>query len=184
MQKAGDEVALLGGGCFWCLEAVYQELRGVTSVVSGYAGGHVPNPTYEAICGKRTGHAEVVRVSFDPGAITYREVLEVFFAIHDPTTPDQQGNDIGPQYRSVIFAMDAGQLEAARAMVAELEAERVFEAPIVTEVLPAPEFYPAEDYHQNYYRLHGNQPYCAFVISPKLSKFRKKFADKRAPGAG
>jgi peptide-methionine (S)-S-oxide reductase len=184
MDRVGIEVALLGGGCFWCLEAVYQELKGVTGIVSGYAGGHVPNPTYEAICGKRTGHAEVVRVSFDPGAITYREVLEVFFAIHDPTTPDQQGNDIGPQYRSVIFAMDAGQLETARAVVAELEAERVFEAPIVTEVLPAPEFYPAEDYHQNYYRLHGSQPYCAFVISPKLSKFRKKFAEKRVPGAG
>lgn len=173
------EVALLGGGCFWCLEAVYQELQGVTGVVSGYAGGHVPHPTYEAVCGKETGHAEVVRVTFDPGVISYREVLEVFFATHDPTTKDRQGNDIGPQYRSVIFTMDASQEETARSVIAALEAAQLFDAPIVTEVAPAPVFYPAEDYHQNYYSLHGAQPYCAFVISPKLAKFRKQFASRR-----
>lgn len=173
------EVALLGGGCFWCLEAVYQELQGVTGVVSGYAGGHVPHPTYEAVCGKETGHAEVVRVTFDPAKITYRDVLEVFFAIHDPTTRDRQGNDVGPQYRSVIYTADAGQEETARAVIAELEAERVFVDPIVTDVAPAPAFYPAEGYHQDYFRQHGAQPYCAFVIAPKLAKFRKRFAELR-----
>jgi peptide-methionine (S)-S-oxide reductase len=179
MDKAGEEVAVLGGGCFWCLEAVYQELKGVTGVVSGYAGGHVPHPTYEAVCGKGTGHAEVVRVTFDPAVISYTEIVQVFFAIHDPTTRDQQGNDVGPQYRSVIFTGDAAQAAAAKAVIGALEAERAFDAPIVTEVLPAPEFYPAEGYHQNYFRLHGTQPYCTFVISPKLAKFRKQFAEKR-----
>jgi peptide-methionine (S)-S-oxide reductase len=179
MDKVGDEIALLGGGCFWCLEAVYQELKGVSAVVSGYAGGHVPHPTYEAVCGKETGHVEVVQVSYDPTVISYAEILQIFFATHDPTTKDRQGNDVGPQYRSVIFTMDAGQAATARSVIATLEAERVFDAPIVTEVLPAPEFYPAESYHQNYFRLHGAQPYCTFVISPKLAKFRKQFAAKR-----
>lgn len=178
--RPGTEVATLGGGCFWCLEAVYQELRGVSGIVSGYAGGHVPHPTYEQVCSKTTGHAEVVQVSFDPAVISYREIVEVFFAIHDPTTRDQQGNDVGPQYRSVIFTHGAAQDAVARALVAELEADRAFPAPIVTEILPAPVFYPAESYHQDYYRQHTAQPYCAFVISPKLSKFRKAFAAKRA----
>ncbi|MGQ0649622.1 MAG: peptide-methionine (S)-S-oxide reductase MsrA [Gemmatimonadaceae bacterium] len=173
------ETATLGGGCFWCLEAVYQELDGVTGIVSGYAGGHVANPTYEQVCSKKTGHVEVVQVTFDPSKITYRGILEVFFAIHDPTTPDQQGNDLGPQYRSAIFYHDDAQKAVADAIIAELTAEQTFAAPIVTQVAPLPVFYPAEEYHQNYYRQHTAQPYCAFVISPKLSKFRKTFAEKR-----
>jgi len=174
------QMATLGGGCFWCLEAVYQEVEGVTSIVSGYAGGHVANPTYEEVCGKATGHAEVVQLSFDPSRVSYRTLLEVFFAIHDPTTPNRQGNDIGPQYRSVIFTHDADQEQQARAIIDELAAERVFETPIVTEVTPLPEFYPGEAYHQNYYRQHTRQPYCAFVIAPKLAKFRKHFTSKPA----
>lgn len=173
-----SHVATLGGGCFWCLEAVYQELDGVTSIVSGYAGGHVPNPSYEAVCGKETGHAEVVQVTWDPAKLTYRTILEVFFAIHDPTTPDRQGNDVGPQYRSVIFTHDEEQEREARAIIAELSEEKVFGDPIVTEVQPLPVFYPAESYHQNYYRQHQRQPYCSFVISPKLAKFRKHFAPR------
>jgi peptide-methionine (S)-S-oxide reductase len=172
------QTATLGGGCFWCLEAVYQELDGVEGIVSGYAGGHVPNPTYEQICGKETGHAEVVQVTFDPSKLTYREVLEVFFAIHDPTTPNRQGNDVGPQYRSVIFCGDDEQRAMATAMIAELTAERAFDAPIVTEVSALPVFYSGESYHQDYYRQHSSQPYCTFVISPKLAKFRKRFARK------
>jgi peptide-methionine (S)-S-oxide reductase len=175
-----QEVATLGGGCFWCLEAVYQELDGVSKIVSGYAGGHVANPTYEEVCGKRTGHAEVVQVTFDPDKVTYRDLLEVFFTIHDPTTPDRQGNDVGPQYRSVIFTHDDAQRATAQALIGELTAESVFEAPIVTEVLPLPVFYPAEDYHQDYYRQHSAQPYCSFVISPKLAKFRKQWSARLA----
>ena len=171
--------ATLGGGCFWCLEAVYQEVDGVSGIVSGYAGGHVPNPTYEQVCGKKTGHAEVVQLEYDPARVSYRTLLEVFFAIHDPTTPDRQGNDVGPQYRSAIFTHDEAQADEARAIIAELTAERVFDAPIVTEVAPLPIFYPAEAYHQDYYRQHTRQPYCAFVIAPKLSKYRQHFS-KRA----
>lgn len=169
-------IATLGGGCFWCLEAVYQELDGVTGIASGYAGGHVVNPTYEEVCGKKTGHAEVVQVSFDPERVSYRTLLEVFFAIHDPTTPNRQGNDVGPQYRSVIFTHDDEQARDAAAIIAELTSEQVFPAPIVTEVAPLPMFYPGEAYHQNYFRQHGSQPYCAFVIAPKLAKFRQHFA--------
>lgn len=164
----------LAGGCFWCLEAVYQELPGVTSIVSGYAGGHVRNPTYEQVCGKETGHAEVVQLTFDPAVVSYRRILEVFFAIHDPTTPDRQGNDVGPQYRSAIFYHDEEQRAVAEALIRELTSTGTFDAPIVTEVRALPTFYAAEDYHQNYYRQHSSQPYCAFVISPKLSKFRQK----------
>lgn len=170
------ELATLGGGCFWCLEAVYQELDGVESIVSGYAGGHVPNPSYEEVCAKTTGHAEVVRLAFDPQRVSYRTVLEVFFAIHDPTTLDRQGNDVGPQYRSVIFTHDAEQERIAREIIAELEAEKVFDDPIVTQVAPLPVFYPGEAYHQNYYRQNRTQPYCAFVVAPKLTKFRKHFS--------
>lgn len=173
--------ATLGGGCFWCLEAVYQEVEGVTGIVSGYAGGHVANPTYEEVCGKKTGHAEVVQLTYDPARVSYRTLLEVFFAIHDPTTPDRQGNDVGPQYRSVIFTHDDEQAREAHALVAELTAEQVFPAPIVTQVAPLPVFYPGEAYHQNYYRQHSRQPYCAFVIAPKLTKFRKHFAPRGAP---
>ena len=170
-----SKVATLGGGCFWCLEAVYQEMDGISTIVSGYSGGHVANPTYEQVCGKKTGHAEVVQLTFDPERVSYRTLLEVFFAIHDPTTLNAQGNDEGPQYRSAIFTHDDEQLREAQSIIAELSTEKVFDAPIVTEVAPLDIFYPAESYHQNYYRLHSVQPYCAFVISPKLTKFRKHF---------
>jgi peptide-methionine (S)-S-oxide reductase len=172
------EVATLGGGCFWCLEAVFEQLRGVQSVVSGYAGGHLSNPTYEQVCGKGTGHAEIVRVTFDPDVISYREILEVFFATHDPTTLNRQGNDVGPQYRSAIFTHSEEQRKTADELIAELTAEEVFPDPIVTEVKPAPEFYPAEGYHQGYYRGNPAQPYCAVVVAPKVSKVRKQFAAK------
>ena len=172
------EKATLGGGCFWCLEAVYQELEGVEEIVSGYAGGHVPNPTYEQVCEKKTGHAEVVQVSFDPSRVSYREILEIFFATHDPTTLNRQGNDVGPQYRSIILTHDDNQRRVATDLLAELAAERAFEDPIVTEIVPLTEFYPAELYHRNYYRQHRLQPYCTFVISPKVAKIRKKFANR------
>jgi peptide-methionine (S)-S-oxide reductase len=172
--SSNQHMCTLAGGCFWCLEAVYQELPGVTSIVSGYAGGHVRNPTYEQVCGKETGHAEVVQLTFDPAVVSYRRILEVFFAIHDPTTPDRQGNDVGPQYRSAIFYHDEEQRAVAEALIRELTSTGTFDAPIVTEVRALPTFYAAEDYHQNYYRQHSSQPYCAFVISPKLSKFRQK----------
>ena len=171
-------LATLGGGCFWCLEAVYQQLEGVEQVVSGYAGGHVENPTYEQVCGKKTGHAEVVQLSFDPSRVSYRDLLEVFFTIHDATTKDRQGNDVGPQYRSVIFYHDDEQRRVAEEIIAELTAEHAFEAPIVTEVKPLTRFYAAENYHQNYFAQNSSQPYCAYVISPKLAKFRRKFAER------
>lgn len=172
------EVATLGGGCFWCLEAVYDQLNGVLHVESGYAGGHVAHPTYEQVCTGRTGHAEVVQVTFDPAVISYREILEVFFAIHDPTTLNRQGADVGTQYRSVIFYHSPAQKEIAEAMIAELEARRVFPNRIVTEVTPLNAFYPAEAYHQEYYQNHPGQPYCRVVIAPKLEKFRKQFGLK------
>jgi len=173
------ERATLGGGCFWCLEAVYQELEGVRSIVSGYAGGHIPNPTYEAVCTGATGHVEVVQLEFDPAKVSYREILETFFAIHDPTTRDRQGNDHGPQYRSAIFWHDESQRDTANAVLAELTAERAFADPILTEVTKLDRFWPAESYHQDYYRRNTAQPYCMFVISPKLAKFRN-----RAAGSG
>lgn len=170
------EIATLGGGCFWCLEAVYQELKGVVHVESGYAGGNVPHPTYEQVCDGTTGHAEVVRIEFDPADISYREILEIFFTIHDPTTPNRQGNDVGTQYRSVIFHHTPDQQETARQVIACMAS--VWDAPIVTELCPAPTYYKAEDYHQNYFREHPLQGYCAFVVAPKVAKFRKVFADK------
>ena len=173
---ATHQTATLGGGCFWCLEAVYQEMAGIVSVVSGYMGGHVPNPGYRAVCTGATGHVEVVQVTFDPEAVSYRDILEVFFAIHDPTSRDRHGNDSGPQYRSVIFYHSEPQHSAAAGMITELEAEGVFSRTIVTEVRPASEFYKAEDYHQEYFRNNPQQPYCAFVVTPKLKKFREKFA--------
>ena len=172
------ETATLGGGCFWCLEAVYERMEGVLSVQSGYAGGHVENPTYEQVCTGTTGHAEVAQVTFDPAVTSYREILEVFFAIHDPTTRDRQGNDVGTQYRSVIFHHSEDQRRVAEEMIHELNASGTLPAPIVTEIQPAPTFYPAEDYHWQYFDSHPNQPYCMFVVSPKVEKFRKKFADK------
>lgn len=170
------EIATLGGGCFWCLEAVYQELKGVVHVESGYAGGHVPQPTYEQVCDGTTGHAEVVRVEFDPAVISYREILEIFFTIHDPTTLNRQGNDVGTQYRSVIFYHTPEQQETARQVIACMAS--VWDAPIVTELSPVPAYNKAEDYHQNYFREHPLQGYCAFVVAPKVAKFRKVFADK------
>lgn len=177
------ETATLGGGCFWCLEAVYQEVPGVEDVVSGYSGGHVENPTYQQVCSGSTGHAEVVQVHFDPQAIPYRRILLIFFAIHDPTQLDRQGADVGTQYRSVIFAHSPEQREVAEGLVRELEEEGLFDAPIVTRVEPLEAFYPAEEYHRNYYRTHTEQPYCQAVISPKLAKFRKRFLGSvEAPG--
>ena len=182
MSEPRRETAVLGGGCFWCLEAVFEELKGVETVESGYAGGSVANPTYKSVCDGNTGHAEVVRVTFDPDVISFRELLEVFFATHDPTTLNRQGNDVGTQYRSVVFATSPEQEEAARAVIAELTAEKVFPAPIVTEVLPAPEFYKAEEYHQGYYRGNPGQGYCSFVIAPKVAKLRKSFGAKLKAG--
>ena len=173
----GFEKAILGGGCFWCLEAVFQKVKGVHRVVSGYAGGHIVNPSYEAVCSESTGHAEVVEITFDPKVIEYRQLLGIFFVIHDPTTLNYQGNDMGTQYRSVIYACSEEQLEIAEHMIAELEQEKLFKNPIVTEVMMAPIFYSADDYHQNYYQNHPFQGYCMAVVGPKVSKFKKNFAD-------
>ena len=173
-----ENKATFGGGCFWCTEAVFEQLRGVESVVSGYAGGQVPNPTYEQVCAKTTGHAEVVQVTFDPGVISYRELLEIFLATHDPTTLNRQGNDSGPQYRSAIFYHNDEQKAVALAVIQEWTAAKYFPDPIVTEVTTFTNFYPAEAYHQGYYRGNGYQPYCAFVVSPKVAKFRKEYANK------
>ena len=177
------ELATLGGGCFWCLEAVYKELRGVGRVVSGYAGGWVENPTYRQVCEGTTGHAEVVQLTFDPSAVSYRELLEVFFTIHDPTTPNRQGADIGTQYRSAVFYHTDEQRETAERVIAELTAGGVWGAPIVTEVVPLETFYPAEDYHQEYYRNNPNQGYCRVVVTPKVAKARQKFLSKLKAGA-
>ncbi|HEX2066416.1 MAG TPA: peptide-methionine (S)-S-oxide reductase MsrA [Candidatus Thermoplasmatota archaeon] len=177
---ASVEVATLGGGCFWCVEAAFREVRGVLSAVSGYAGGSVADPTYEQVCTGATGHAEVVQVTFDPAQLPYREVLEVFFSIHDPTTPDRQGADAGTQYRSVVFTHTPAQEATARALIAELEAEEVWDDPIVTEVRPAPPFYAAEEHHQRYYERNPWQGYCQAVIRPKLAKFRKAWQHKLA----
>jgi len=170
--------ATLGGGCFWCLEAVYQEVDGVESVVSGYAGGHVPNPSYRQVCNGTTGHAEVVQLTFDPTVVSYRALLEIFFTIHDPTTKDRQGADVGPQYRSILLPHDDEQTAVAKSVIEDLEAEDVFDDPIVTEVEPLDTFYPAEEDHRNYYRDNPSQPYCQRVISPKITKLRQKHADK------
>jgi peptide-methionine (S)-S-oxide reductase len=173
------ETATLGGGCFWCLEAVYDEMAGVDAVDSGYMGGHVKNPSYREVCGGRTGHAEVVQIRFDPSVVSYRDILDVFFAIHDPTTPDRQGNDVGPQYRSVVFYHSDAQRAAAEEKIREMEAQGTWRNPIVTQVTPATEFYVAEDYHQEYFRNNPNQPYCAYIVNPKVQKFREKFREKR-----
>ena len=178
------QIATLGGGCFWCLEAVYDDLIGVESVVSGYAGGHVPNPTYEQVCAKTTGHAEVVQLTFDATVITFRELLEVFFTIHDPTTLNRQGNDVGPQYRSAIYYHDDAQKETSETVIAEFNAAKLWANPIVTEVSPLDIFYPAEDYHQNYFENNPYQPYCQIVVAPKVAKFRKKFRNKRKSKSG
>ena len=175
-------IATLAGGCFWCIETVFNRLRGVESAVSGYMGGHTPDPTYEDICNGDTGHAEVVQVTFDPDVITYRELLEVFFTLHDPTQLNRQGNDIGTQYRSAIFWHTPGQKDEAEAVIAGLAAARQFDAPIVTAVAEAVTFYPAEAYHQGYFEQNPAQPYCQFVVAPKVAKAKAKFHDKLQPG--
>lgn len=169
------EKAVLGGGCFWCLDAVFREVKGVTEVVSGYAGGARPNPTYEQICTGATGHAEVVQLSFDNSVISFRNLLDIFFAIHDPTTLDRQGNDRGTQYRSVIFCQDEAQEAAAQEAIKALTTAQVFSAPVVTELGKAVPFYPAEDYHQNFFVRNPGQGYCQMVVAPKVAKFRKEF---------
>lgn len=178
MSLAQRQLATFAGGCFWCLEAVFELLKGVEKVQSGYAGGHRPHPTYEQVCNGDTGHAEVVQVAFDPAVVSYRELLEVFFAIHDPTTLNRQGNDAGTQYRSAIFYHSLEQQAEAEQMIAQLTAEKAFLTPIVTQVAPLGVFYPAEDYHSEYFRLHPGQPYCEWVIAPKVAKFRDKFKEK------
>ena len=172
------ELATLGGGCFWCLEAVYKELRGVERVVSGYAGGHVEEPTYRQVCDGTTGHAEVVQISYDPRAVSFRELLEVFFTVHDPTTLNRQGADVGTQYRSAIFYHSPEQREEAGRVVRDIESARLWDAPVVTEVAPLEKFYPAEDYHQDYFERNPAQPYCRAVVAPKVAKFRRRFLEK------
>src|SRR5215472_1468835 len=178
ISMAQEEIAVFGGGCFWCIEAVFNRLTGVKSAVSGYMGGHVDNPTYRQVCAGDTGHVEVVQLIFDPDEITYRDLLEVFFSVHDPTTLNLQGNDVGEQYRSVIFFTSEQQEREAEEAIAALNASKAFPEPLVTSVEPAQEFYPAEDYHQLYYDNNATQPYCQFVIAPKLRKFEKKFGEK------
>jgi peptide-methionine (S)-S-oxide reductase len=173
-----SDVATFGGGCFWCLDGAFRQLRGVESVVSGYAGGKRPNPTYEQVCAGVTGHAEVVQITFDANIISYRDLLGVLFTIHDPTTLNRQGNDVGTQYRSIILYHTPEQERDARAVIAEMERERVWDDPIVTEVVPFSVFYPAEGYHQDYFNKNPNQPYCSAVVAPKVAKVRKAYFDR------
>jgi peptide-methionine (S)-S-oxide reductase len=177
-MATNQEVATLAGGCFWCLDAVYRMLKGVTKVESGYAGGHVANPSYKDVCTGTTGHAEVVRITFDPSIISYRDLLGVFFTNHDPTTLNRQGGDIGPQYRSAIFYHSPEQKAIAEQVIAELEQQKMWDDPIVTEVTPVDAYYAAEGYHQNYYAGNQEQPYCAVVIAPKVAKARKAYLDR------
>jgi peptide-methionine (S)-S-oxide reductase len=172
------ETATLAGGCFWCLEAVYDQLKGVSSVESGYAGGSVQNPSYEQVCTGRTGHAEVIQITYDPQVVSFKDLLDVFFTIHDPTTLDRQGNDVGTQYRSAIFYHSPEQKAVAEQTIAEVNNQHVWKNPIVTQVAPLEKFYPAEAYHQEYFVNHGSQPYCRVVIEPKVSKFRKHYMEK------
>ena len=172
------EVAVLGGGCFWCLDAVFRELNGVTEVASGYAGGTTADPSYEDICTGRTGHAEVVKITFDPAVLSFRDLLTVFFTIHDPTTRDRQGNDVGTQYRSVVFCQSAEQRATTQAVIAALDGKKLWPAPIVTEIAGDAPFYPAENYHQDYFEQNARQPYCMVVVAPKVAKFRKAFAER------
>ncbi len=176
------ELATLGGGCFWCLEPIFKDLRGVEQIVVGYSGGAVSHPTYERVCTGTTGHAEVVQITFEPGVISFKKILEVFFSIHDPTTPNRQGADAGPQYRSVIFYHDQEQKEITERMIQELNASGTWNSPIVTEILPFKAFYKAEDYHQDYFLKNPEQPYCRVVIAPKVEKFRRHYASKQKGG--
>lgn len=172
------DVATLGGGCFWCLEAVYDEIEGVISVESGYAGGHKPNPTYEEVCTGRTGHAEVVQITFNPQVITFRDLLDIFFSIHDPTTPNRQSADVGPQYRSIILYHNEDQRQIAEETIAALNAAKIWKTPIVTEVRPFTEFWMAEEYHQEYFAKNPYQGYCMAVVAPKVMKARKQFSER------
>ena len=177
-MSQSPQTATLAGGCFWCLEAVFDSLAGVQDVVSGYSGGHKPNPTYQEVCNGSTGHAEVVQIRFDPEVLSYDDLLDVFFTIHDPTQLNRQGNDVGTQYRSAVYCHDAAQKASAEAVIARLTAEHAWPGRIVTEVTPFERFWPAENYHQGYFAQHPNQPYCAAVVGPKVAKFRKKYADR------
>jgi peptide-methionine (S)-S-oxide reductase len=181
-KKEGLEIATLGGGCFWCIEAVFEDLKGVEKSVSGYSGGKTLNPTYREVCYGNTGHAEVINVYFDPQIISYEDILRVFFHVHDPTTLNRQGNDIGTQYRSVIYYHNEAQQESAKKIIEEIEKSNLWDSKIVTEVSTFARFYLAEDYHQEYYKLNGHEPYCQYVISPKMAKFRKEFKDKLKNG--
>jgi peptide-methionine (S)-S-oxide reductase len=178
INSPDSATATFGAGCFWCVEAVFQQLEGVDTVISGYMGGDVPNPTYREVCGGRTGHAEVCRIVYNPKKVSYNDLLQALFMAHDPTTLNRQGNDIGTQYRSVIFYHNDAQKEEAEKVIGQLNEAKVYDSPIVTRVEPAQTFYKAEDYHQNYYTLNGNEGYCQFVIKPKVEKFRKVFKDK------
>ena len=177
-QPQSKEIVTLAGGCFWCLEAVYDELNGVEDVISGYAGGKVPNPSYEMVCTGATGHAEAVQITFNPTIISFKEILQVFFTIHDPTTPNRQGPDVGTQYRSAIFYHTPEQRTIAVQVIAELQAANIWDAHIVTELKPLDQFYPAENYHQEYFKRNPSQPYCRVVIAPKVAEFRKYYLDK------
>jgi peptide-methionine (S)-S-oxide reductase len=176
------EVATLGGGCFWCVEAVFDELKGVERVESGYSGGQVENPSYRQVCAGTTGHAEVIQITFDPQVVTFREILEIFFTVHNPTTLNRQGADVGTQYRSVIFYHDETQRAIAQEVINEINAAKTWDAPVVTEVAPFEKFYEAEDYHQEYFRMHGTEPYCQMVIAPKMSKFREHYRERLKQG--
>jgi len=178
MMNTQHEITTLGGGCFWCLEAVYDQLEGVLDVVSGYSGGHIPNPDYKSVCTGRTGHAEVVQVSFDPAVVSFQEILEVFFTIHDPTTLNRQGADVGTQYRSVIYYHSEAQKATAEKVIAEFEAAKIWPNRIITEVTALDTFYPAEDYHQEYFQRNPYQGYCRAVVAPKVAKFRQKYAQR------
>ena len=178
MTTGGTKDAVLGGGCFWCLEAVYEQLHGVTAVKSGYSGGHVDNPRYRDVCGGRTGHAEVVRVTYDPTVVSYEDLLRIFFTIHDPTQLDRQGNDVGPQYRSVIFVADEDERARATLVRDEIKREAIWDGPIVTEITDAPAFWPAENEHDHYFVQHPESGYCQVVVAPKVAKFRRKFAER------
>jgi peptide-methionine (S)-S-oxide reductase len=177
-EHQGVEVATLGGGCFWCIEPIFDSLKGVISVESGYAGGHVPSPTYQQVCTGKTGHAEVVQITFDPGQISYRDILEIFFSSHDPTTLNRQGADVGTQYRSVVFYHDQQQKETAEVVIRDVEARGLWSSKIVTEISPLEDFYVAEEYHQEYFANNPEQGYCSIVIAPKVAKFRKQYADR------
>ena len=178
-----QQLATLGGGCFWCLEAVYLGLRGVSAVMSGYAGGHVENPSYEEVCGKKTGHAEVVQITYDDAEVSFEDLLRVFFTIHDPTTKDRQGHDIGPQYRSIILTHNDAQRDAAARMIAEIDQAGIWDGPAVTEIVPLTTFWPAEPEHHNYFARNPWSGYCRAVVAPKVMKFRKTFADRLKPAA-